>query len=166
MIKEILKNIVDSSGAHAAQNGKFDLQENLAAELISKAKAKGLSPEDIKIKAEKDMEKREPLPKGEFSPDVWLKVSRVYAKYAAECKKNNMLDFDDLLVCGVKLLKARPTCVDCYHIFVDEFQDTNTTQFELMCLFAQIHRNVSIVGDPDQSSELPNSFFRRFADAC
>ncbi|KAG8764392.1 hypothetical protein FRC16_008397, partial [Serendipita sp. 398] len=80
-----------------------------------------------------------------------LQLVPVYSQYIDECKRHNALDFDDLLAYGVKLLKARPDCVDCQHVFVDEFQDTNTVQFELMAKLAGKNGNVSIVGDPDQS---------------
>lgn len=53
---------------------------------------------------------------------------------------------------GVKLLEEKNDCIDCQHIFVDEFQDTNAIQLRLMSLFAKKQRNVSVVGDPDQSS--------------
>jgi len=71
----------------------------------------------------------------------------------ANLTKQNALDFDDLLGYGAKLLKKAPYVIKCQHIFVDEFQDTNSTQLELMCLFAQSRKRVTVVGDPDQSSE-------------
>jgi ATP-dependent exoDNAse (exonuclease V) beta subunit len=55
-------------------------------------------------------------------------------------------------VFGLKLFRAAPKILDdCKHILVDEFQDTNTTQYELMKLFSEAHGCVTVVGDPDQS---------------
>lgn len=81
-----------------------------------------------------------------------LAVATVYERYQDSLKDSNSLDFDDLLVWGVRLLTDAPQVVrGIRHVLVDEFQDTNHTQYALMTLFAQAARSVSIVGDPDQS---------------
>ncbi|KAG8809675.1 hypothetical protein FRC17_003295, partial [Serendipita sp. 399] len=151
IINGILKNIVASSGAHASGSQKLELKDKLALELISKAKAKGLDPEQLEAKVRRDIKANVTVPKGEVSPQLMLQLLPVYSEYIEECKRHNALDFDDLLAYGVKLLKSRPDCVDCRHVFVDEFQDTNTIQFELMAQLAGRKGNVSVVGDPDQS---------------
>jgi DNA helicase-2/ATP-dependent DNA helicase PcrA len=86
----------------------------------------------------------------------------LFAKYEDELKAENLLDFDDVLLRCVDLLRAYPACVsDIEAVLVDEFQDTNAVQYDLMNLFAQ-HRplksgqlgpspSITIVGDPDQS---------------
>ena len=84
------------------------------------------------------------------------RVAQIYAEYKKELAKANALDFDDLLLEAVRLLKAVPTVRDYYtrryeHILVDEYQDTNRPQYELMRLLAGSRHNVCAVGDEDQS---------------
>lgn len=152
IINGILKDMVATAGLHSSGK-RIDVRDTVAVEFISKAKSKGLSPEEVEAKAQHDITLKEPLPKGEPDPHFMLQISSVYAQYTKVCKKNNALDFDDLLMFGVKLLQANPSCIDYEHVFVDEFQDTNTTQLQLMKHFAASHGNVSVVGDPDQSSK-------------
>ena len=80
----------------------------------------------------------------------------IYTEYQGMLKKNNAMDFDDLLGMTVKLLKENPEILDYYqtrfqYIMVDEYQDTNQAQFELVRLLAGRHRNICVVGDDDQS---------------
>lgn len=82
--------------------------------------------------------------------------ARVYREYQETLQKNNALDFDDLIVKTVELFKSCPEILDSYqerfqYIMVDEYQDTNTAQFELVRLLAQKNRNLCVVGDDDQS---------------
>ena len=84
------------------------------------------------------------------------RVAQIYAEYKKELAKANALDFDDLLLEAVRLLKAVPTVRDYYtrrydYILVDEYQDTNRPQYELMRLLAGSRHNVCAVGDEDQS---------------
>ena len=83
-------------------------------------------------------------------------ISKVYAEYQATLKKNNAMDFDDLIVKTVELFKNNPEILEQHqnrfrYILVDEYQDTNTAQFELVRLLADKHRNLCVVGDDDQS---------------
>ncbi len=85
-----------------------------------------------------------------------LKAAKVYPVYQEGLRKNNALDFDDLLVWMVRLLKEVEEVSDLYndrfrHILVDEFQDTNLTQYQLLKLLLRKHQNVCVVGDDDQS---------------
>ena len=80
------------------------------------------------------------------------KYAAVYAEYQAELKKNNAMDFDDLLVQTVKLFQQFPEVLDYYqeqfrYIMVDEYQDTNTVQFRFVSLLAAKYRNLCVVGD-------------------
>ena len=84
------------------------------------------------------------------------KIAKAYRKYQATLKKNNALDFDDLIMKTVELFKADAEVLSSYqdrfrYIMVDEYQDTNTAQFELIRLLAAKHRNLCVVGDDDQS---------------
>ncbi len=105
-------------------------------------------------------------------------VGRVYERYEKMLAQNNAVDFDDLLLKTVFLFKRKPEILKRYqeryvHIMVDEFQDTNLVQYELVKLLAGHHRNIAVVGDPDQSiyswraADLRNvfNFERDFPDA-
>ena len=83
-------------------------------------------------------------------------VAKIYLEYQVQLKKNNALDFDDLIVKTVELFKKYPDVLDYYqerfkYIMVDEYQDTNTAQFQLIRLLASKYRNLCVVGDDDQS---------------
>lgn len=84
------------------------------------------------------------------------KIAKVYKEYQAVLHKNNALDFDDLIMKTVELFKADAQVLNNYqerfrYIMVDEYQDTNTAQFELIRLLADKYRNLCVVGDDDQS---------------
>ncbi len=83
-------------------------------------------------------------------------VSRVYFRYQTKLRKNNALDFDDIIFYTVKILSENPDVLQMYrdklkYILVDEYQDTNNLQYLLINLLAQKHRNICVVGDDDQS---------------
>ncbi|KAB8301983.1 hypothetical protein EYC80_005437 [Monilinia laxa] len=76
----------------------------------------------------------------------------VHAEYQATLERSNLLDYDDLLVRCVELLRLHPSCVSNIEaVLIDEFQDTNLVQFDLMRLLAAHQKRITIVGDPDQS---------------
>jgi DNA helicase-2/ATP-dependent DNA helicase PcrA len=84
------------------------------------------------------------------------KFARVYVKYQDELRKNNALDFDDLIMCTVKLFEDHPGILKKYqkefsHLMIDEFQDTNASQYRLTRLLSSKHKNICAVGDDDQS---------------
>src|ERR1700735_1762416 len=84
------------------------------------------------------------------------KVAAVYEEYEKELRKANALDFDDLLLESVRLLFHDKDTRQAYnrrlsYIMIDEYQDTNRSQYELMRLLSESHRNVCVVGDEDQS---------------
>ena len=83
-------------------------------------------------------------------------VHRVFAAYQASLARSHGVDFDDLLGKTVELFRRAPEVRDRWqerfvHFMVDEFQDTNTAQYEIARLLAGKHRNLAVVGDPDQS---------------
>ena len=83
-------------------------------------------------------------------------IGMAYEEYQRLLRKNNALDFDDLLMLTVELLHAHEEVLDMYqqrfrYIMVDEYQDTNSAQFEIVRLLAGAHRNLCVVGDDDQS---------------
>ena len=90
---------------------------------------------------------------GDFYKQI---VAKTYREYQETLKKSNALDFDDIIVKTVELLKNCPEVLNYYqerfkYIMVDEYQDTNMAQFELIRLLADKYRNLCVVGDDDQS---------------
>ena len=90
---------------------------------------------------------------GDYKKSV---IAKVYREYQETLKKSNALDFDDIIVKTVELFKSCPEELYNYqerfkYIMVDEYQDTNTAQFELIRLLADGYRNLCVVGDDDQS---------------
>lgn len=84
------------------------------------------------------------------------KIAAAYREYQQTLHKNNALDFDDLIMLTVELFRKNPEVLQNYqnrftYIMVDEYQDTNTAQFELVRLLAEENRNLCVVGDDDQS---------------
>lgn len=109
---------------------------------ISNCKNKLSSPED---EAEEAF--------GDYADELFAKV---YREYQDSLARNNALDFDDLIMKTVELFRKSPEVLENYqnrflYIMVDEYQDTNTAQFELIRLLAQKNRNICVVGDDDQS---------------
>ena len=105
-------------------------------------------------------------------------VGRVFERYQARLREYGALDFDDLLGEALRLFEDHPDVRERYgdryrHILIDEFQDTNLTQYRLSGLLAEVHGNITAVGDPDQSiyswraADLRNllHFERDFPDA-
>ena len=83
------------------------------------------------------------------------KIGRSIAAYQNKLKKNNALDFDDLLCRTIELFKTFPQILDYYanrfeYVLVDEFQDTNLVQYNLVKMLSSVHKNLFVVGDEDQ----------------
>lgn len=88
-----------------------------------------------------------------FSDDVFQQIFQIYQ---TRLQQNNAMDFEDLLLKSIDLFKLFPSILEYYqnlfhYILVDEYQDTNRLQYELIKLLGQKHRNISVVGDDDQS---------------
>jgi len=83
-------------------------------------------------------------------------VAKVYSLYEEKLIKNNAFDFDDLITLPVQIFSTHPDILEKYqkkwrYILVDEYQDTNTSQYQLIKLLASKYRNICVVGDEDQS---------------
>lgn len=109
---------------------------------ISHAKDELITPDEMELNAGGDFVKK--------------KVAEVYREYQAALRRNNALDFDDLIVKTVELFQNCGDVLENYqerfrYIMVDEYQDTNTVQFELIRLLAMKYKNLCVVGDDDQS---------------
>lgn len=116
-------------------------ERNLLA-AISAAKNELITPEEYRLQAEGDFGRQ--------------KIASVYEEYEKQMRANNALDFDDLLLKAVQLFQTQPEVLDYYqerfrYIMIDEYQDTNTVQFQLVSLLAAKYRNLCVVGDDDQS---------------
>ena len=117
-------------------------KERMFMSMISHAKEELIAPEEFARTAGKD--------------NVSQKAALVYREYQKALKKNNALDFDDLLVKTAELFSQHEEVLSYYqdrfrYIMVDEYQDTNTAQFELVRLLSSRYRNLCVVGDDDQS---------------
>ena len=109
---------------------------------ISHAKDELITPDEMELNAGGDFNKK--------------KVAAVYREYQASLRKNNALDFDDLIVKTVELFQNCGDVLENYqerfkYIMVDEYQDTNTAQFKFVSLLASKYENLCVVGDDDQS---------------
>src|ERR687892_1743924 len=94
--------------------------------------------------------------KAQYVDERRASIARVFQLYEERLHKNNALDFDDLLIRTVRLLRDVPEVRDRYnerfhYLLVDEYQDTNQLQFSLIRLLTEKQQNICVVGDPDQS---------------
>ena len=133
LMKQIFKDL-------SIDTKQFREKAVLAA--ISSAKNRSESPEEYLRSAGYDYREK--------------KTAALYEAYQKEMKKNNALDFDDLLLKTVELFEAMPDVLEYYrnrfqYIMVDEYQDTNQVQFRLVDMLAGSRRNLCVVGDDDQS---------------
>ena len=109
---------------------------------ISNAKNEMLEPEQYSTRVGNDYRKS--------------KIATVYELYQKKLKENNAIDFDDIINYTIKILMENPDVLQYYankfqYVLVDEYQDTNKSQFTLITLFASVHGNITVVGDNDQS---------------
>lgn len=119
-----------------------DITPKAVKSIISRAKDS--------LESEKDFEKKY------FSDYRYGKVSKIYTVYQNTLRKNNALDFDDIIFLTVKLFEENEDILEKYrdrfkYIMVDEYQDTNAAQYRLISLLAKKHLNLCVVGDDDQS---------------
>ena len=117
-------------------------KERYLMSVISRAKDELVSPMEMAVAAGTDWQKK--------------LLAEAYKEYQAQLRRNNALDFDDLIVKTVELFQNCPEILEAYqerfrYMMVDEYQDTNTAQFKLISLLAGKYRNLCVVGDDDQS---------------
>lgn len=117
-------------------------RERMVMSVISSAKNELISPQEFRLNAEGDWRQQ--------------KIAEIYQEYQTQLMKNNALDFDDLIFKTVDLLRTNAEVLEYYqdrfrYIMVDEYQDTNTAQFQLISLLAGKYKNLCVVGDDDQS---------------
>lgn len=137
----------DSKKAYAEALKRCRIDEKLlpiktVANAVSRAKDKLLTPEAFAAEAGDDFRATQ--------------IARVYTEYQQILRESNAVDFDDIIMQTVLLLKNHPEVAEHYkrrfrYVCVDEYQDTNVAQFELTRLLADGHRNLMVVGDDDQS---------------
>src|SRR5215813_8384760 len=136
--QRLVKNILKDLGYDDKQLGARSVQS-----AISAAKNRGEDVEAYAARADYVDERR-------------AAIARVYKTYEERLHTNNALDFDDLMIKTVRLLRNAPEIRDKYnkkfrYILVDEYQDTNALQFSLVSLLTQQQQNICVVGDEDQS---------------
>ncbi len=118
------------------------MKERSILSAISSAKDELITPEEFE--------------KSAFGDYRLQQIAQAYKEYQTILKKSNAMDFDDLIMKTVELFRTDPQVLKGYqkrfkYIMVDEYQDTNTAQFELIRLLADAHHNLCVVGDDDQS---------------
>ncbi|KAG5643023.1 hypothetical protein DXG03_001761 [Asterophora parasitica] len=152
--KKIIATLIKNNKDYIEEHGLV-LTDGGVASMISKAKAKGRKT--IDVSADDDAKPKSsgpPTDKNDILGALKYIVDVIYEEYEKTLRRNNSLDFDDLLLYGVKLfVNHKHTVAWCKHVLVDEFQDTNTMQYDLMLALAT-HKRITVVGDPDQSSKL------------
>ena len=118
-----------------------ELKPRTALAHIGRFKNEALSAEEVSAQATTD----------------WMgRVVKIYNRYQALLRQHNALDFDDLILESVRLFREVPAVLERYqntwrYLNVDEYQDTNHAQYLLISLLAEKHRNLCVIGDPDQS---------------
>lgn len=118
------------------------LKERTLLSAISSAKNECITAQEYELNAVGDYTKQ--------------RIAQVYKEYEKQMRANNALDFDDLLLKTVQLFQSQPDILEYYqerfrYIMVDEYQDTNTVQFQMIRLLAAKYQNLCVVGDDDQS---------------
>lgn len=127
---------------------KFSLEPKVARDRISRSKAQGIDCEQFLA----TLQQKKKSSVGQNAIAEKQEFAEIFSMYQTQLDRCNLLDFDDILLRCVDLLRRNPECVSNIEaVLVDEFQDTNGVQYELMSLFAQQRSFITIVGDPDQS---------------
>ena len=157
----ILRRYIDRLG----YDNRFTIYDTEDSKTVMKEMIRRLDL-DPKIYKERNLlskisaAKNEMITPNEYEKQVtrWedRRVGEIYRAYQEQLKKNNALDFDDLLVKTVELFRDCPEALEYYqerfrYIMVDEYQDTNTVQFQFVSRLAARYRNLCVVGDDDQS---------------
>lgn len=139
---ESISKIREATRLMDLDDKRFEPKKSLA--LISRAKGEGKNQRDFLLESDKAKNPYQKI------------IAQVWGRYEEILKKNKALDFDDLLLKTVELLKSQADVLSFYqnkfhYIHIDEYQDTNAIQYELSLLLAQKNKNICVVGDMDQS---------------
>ena len=134
--KTIIKNIVKELNL-----SEDSYQPNNILKIISNSKNSMISVNEMKAQARFGFMKN---------------VAEIYEYYQKYLKKNSVLDFDDLMLKTIVLFEKHPEVLAIYqnkfeYIHIDEYQDTNVIQYKLIKMLSEVHKNICIVGDDDQS---------------
>jgi ATP-dependent helicase pcrA len=134
--KTIIKNIVKELNL-----SEDSYQPNNILKIISNSKNSMISVNEMKAQARFGFMKN---------------VAEIYEYYQKHLKKNSVLDFDDLMLKTIVLFEKHPEVLTIYqnkfeYIHVDEYQDTNVIQYKLIKMLSEVHKNICVVGDDDQS---------------
>ena len=134
--KSIIKNIVKELNL-----SEDSYQPNTILKIISNSKNSMISVNEMKAQARFGFMKN---------------VAEIYEYYQKYLKKNSVLDFDDLMLKTIVLFEKHPEVLAIYqnkfeYIHVDEYQDTNVIQYKLIKMLSEVHKNICVVGDDDQS---------------
>ena len=134
--KTIIKNIVKELNL-----SEDSYQPNNILKIISNSKNSMISVNEMKAQARFGFMKN---------------VAEIYEYYQKYLKKNSVLDFDDLMLKTIVLFEKHPEVLAIYqnkfeYIHVDEYQDTNVIQYKLIKMLSEVHKNICVVGDDDQS---------------
>ncbi|CCM04225.1 uncharacterized protein FIBRA_06392 [Fibroporia radiculosa] len=152
--KKIIKKLLEPHQKSLISQNLI-LKDESVLSAISKAKAKGKAADDLLAECSPSRSRRADSGdslKSQHAVSLDQLVANIYQEYEMALRKSNSLDFDDLLIFGVKLFAENRWIGSwCKHILVDEFQDTNTMQYQFMRHVARANKCVTIVGDPDQS---------------
>lgn len=145
VLKKLRKADVQNDAGGYNESAEKQMTASAALAHISLLKSKGISCEMLPTLAGKHF----PI---SLPQRTKHELEIVYAEYQAYLLRHNLLDFDDLIIQAIHLLRNHaPTVQRIEQVFVDEFQDTSAQQFELMRLLSQSREQVTIVGDHDQS---------------
>lgn len=140
--RRALKRVMQDLGMDPEERGA-SLQA-IATE-IDRAKNHGLTPRDMELSN-----------KGGYAIPAQIAARRVYGRYQQHLRQSNAMDFGDLLLLAVEVLRHHPEARARFarrfrYVMVDEFQDTNRVQYELLRLLVEEHQNLMVVGDDDQA---------------
>ena len=167
----IFSRILRAEAEHIGFNNNFTIYDESDSRSLIKAIVKEMGLDDKKYKpaavhAKISMAKNNLMSAAAYESDAAIfeqnkraqmpEVGKIFVAYVQRCKQANAMDFDDLLTLTYQLFREHEDIRHKYaarfdYVLVDEYQDTNTAQFELISILARKYKNLCVVGDDDQS---------------